>query len=71
MIVGRALSNEPLHRQDFERVLQPPARAESLPPWCYTRQDFFDRELASAFRSAWTSLGRADRVPAPGAYLHR
>ena len=62
------MANEPLDRRDFERVLRPPPRAESLPPWCYTDQDFFERELASAFRSAWASLGRADRVPAPGDY---
>jgi len=53
---------------EFERVLRPPAQAESLPPWCYTSEAFLDRELARVFRPAWTSLGRVDRVPAPGDY---
>jgi len=62
------LANEPLQRRDFEGVLQPPSRAVSLPPQCYTSRGFLETELARAFRSAWASLGRADRVPAPGDY---
>jgi phenylpropionate dioxygenase-like ring-hydroxylating dioxygenase large terminal subunit len=62
------LAGETLDRRDFERVLRPPSRAESLPVWCYTSQDFLDRELARVFRSAWASFGRADRLAAPGDY---
>ena len=52
----------------FEGVLQPPERAHSLPPGCYTSPDWLEREIACAFRPAWASLGRADRLAAPGDY---
>ncbi len=62
------MAGEILDRREFERVLRPPSRAESLPAWCYTSQDFLDRELTRVFRPAWASLGRADRLAAPGDY---
>jgi phenylpropionate dioxygenase-like ring-hydroxylating dioxygenase large terminal subunit len=62
------LADGALDKRDFERVLQPPPQAESLPPWCYTGQDFLDREIARVFHSAWASLGRADRLSSPGDY---
>ncbi len=53
---------------EFERVVLPPERAESLPPRCYTSQAFLDIEFERVLRSSWASLGRADRVAGPGTY---
>jgi phenylpropionate dioxygenase-like ring-hydroxylating dioxygenase large terminal subunit len=53
---------------EFERVVLPPERAESLPPRCYTSQGFLDIETERVLRAGWTSLGRADRVAGPGDY---
>lgn len=55
-------------KERFRRVLRPPAQAHSLPPECYVGTGWLEREIERAFRSAWASLGRADRVPAPGDY---
>jgi phenylpropionate dioxygenase-like ring-hydroxylating dioxygenase large terminal subunit len=44
------------------------ARAESLPPVCYTGRDFHETEITRVFRATWVSLGRADRVAKPGDY---
>lgn len=49
-------------------MLQPSPQAESLPPRCYTSQDFLGHEISRVFYSAWTSLGRADRISACGDY---
>ena len=57
-----------LDRRSFEPVMAPPERARSLPPWCYTARAFFEAESVRAFRSAWASVGRADRVAGPGDY---
>lgn len=62
------MADGPLDRQAFEAVLQPPLQAQSLPPGCYTSRDFLDRELTRVFRPAWCSLGRVDRLSAPGDY---
>ncbi len=53
-----------LDRRSFEPVMGPPERAQSLPPWCYTAHAFFEVESVRAFRSAWASVGRAERVAA-------
>ena len=62
------MAAETWDREAFEPVLRPPARARSLPPLCYTSADFLETERRRAFRSAWASLGRADRLSGPGAY---
>lgn len=68
-MAGSVLAEDLLESSEFERVRRPPAQAESLPPWCYTSRDFLGRELDRAFRPAWASLGRVDRVPAAGDYV--
>jgi len=57
---------DPVH---YAKVRRPLLEAETLPHWCYTSQDFFDREIARIFLRSWNFVGRADEVPNPGDYL--
>jgi choline monooxygenase len=45
------------------------ADAETLPPFCYTSDAFFRREVERIFMKAWNFIGRADRIPDPGDYF--
>src|SRR5258708_20018629 len=55
--------------QHYRRVRQTSLEAEALPPWCYTAQEFYDREVERIFRKAWNFIGRADEVAKPGDYM--
>jgi choline monooxygenase len=57
---------DPAH---YTKVSLPPVEAESLPPWCYTDEAFFAREVRDIFMRGWNFLGRVERVAAPGDYL--
>jgi choline monooxygenase len=48
---------DPLH---YRNVRRPAPAAETLPSWCYTSQEFYDREIARIFRTSWNFIGRAD-----------
>ncbi len=37
--------------RDYEQVRHLSAKVETLPPWCYTHPDFYQRELQRLFRS--------------------
>src|SRR5258706_15734657 len=50
----------------YQRVRRPALEAESLPPWCYTAPEFYDREVDRIFRKTWNFLGRVDEVAKPG-----
>ncbi len=52
--------------QLYRRVRQPTLAAEGLPPWCYTSQAFYDREVERIFRTEWNFVGRADEIAKPG-----
>ncbi len=41
----------------------------SLPPWCYTSQEFLDAEKKHVFGPHWNVLDRLDRVPNPGDFF--
>jgi choline monooxygenase len=56
-------------RGSYERVGLPIEHAETLPPWCYTSEEFFRREVERIFVPAWNFFGRADRIPNPGDYF--
>ena len=43
--------------------------AETLPPWCYTSQEWFDLEVEHIFMKYWNFIGRVDRVPNPGDFV--
>jgi len=58
----------------FEPSLYEPVRravleARHLPPWCYTTDAFYQREVESIFLKDWNFLGREDRLPNPGDYF--
>ncbi|RVU38439.1 aromatic ring-hydroxylating dioxygenase subunit alpha [Hwanghaeella grinnelliae] len=53
----------------YERVRQPLLEAETLPPWCYTSEEFLQGEVSTIFQRMWNFAGRADEVPDPGSYL--
>ncbi len=42
--------------------MRPAEAAESLPPRCYSSQDFLDLEIERLFRRGWHCVGRADRL---------
>jgi choline monooxygenase len=56
---------DPLH---YRNVRRPAPAAETLPSWCYTSQEFYDREIARIFRTSWNFIGRADEIARPGDY---
>jgi choline monooxygenase len=53
----------------YKNVRKPLLEAETLPPWCYLSQEFYDREVGRMFRKTWNFLGRADEIPNPGDYM--
>ena len=53
----------------YAAVRRPLLEAETLPPWCYTSDAFYRREVARIFRKSWNFLGSADRIPNPGDYF--
>lgn len=53
----------------YKNVRKPLLEAETLPPWCYTSQEFYDREVDRVFRKTWNFLGRTDEIPNPGDYM--
>lgn len=57
---------DPAH---YERARLPLLDAETLPPWCYTSEQFFDREVDRIFKRTWNFLGREDEIANPGDYV--
>lgn len=53
----------------YEQVRRLPAEAETLPPWCYTHRDFYQRELQRLFRRSWNCVGRVERLPHAGDFV--
>jgi phenylpropionate dioxygenase-like ring-hydroxylating dioxygenase large terminal subunit len=52
------------------RAVRGPLRdAETLPPACYTSQEFYQREVSEIFLKSWNLVGRADYVKKPGDYF--
>jgi choline monooxygenase len=59
---------DPAH---YARVRLPATdpKARSLPPWCYTAPEFFQREVDRVFMKCWNLIGRVERVTNPGDYV--
>jgi phenylpropionate dioxygenase-like ring-hydroxylating dioxygenase large terminal subunit len=53
----------------YAAVRKPLLQAETLPPWCYTSDVFYRREVERIWRKAWNFLGHVDQVSKPGDYL--
>ena len=57
---------DPRHYTDVRRPL---LQATSLPPWCYTSEPFYAREVERIFRRGWHLVGRVDEIAGPGDYV--
>lgn len=53
----------------FEKVRLPLAESETLPPWCYTSEEFYKIEVEHLFMKVWNFIGRADHIPNPGDFF--
>ncbi|WP_415949980.1 aromatic ring-hydroxylating oxygenase subunit alpha [Streptomyces sp. KLOTTS4A1] len=53
----------------YARTRLPRERAETLPHWVYSDQEWFEREMAAMFRPAWHFAGLASSVPNPGDFF--
>ena len=53
----------------YAAVRWPLLDAETLPPWCYTSEAFYRREVARIWHKAWNFIGTADRLRDPGDYF--
>jgi len=53
----------------YAKVRQPVLAAETLPAWCYTSREFYEREVERVFRRVWNFVGRADEIPQPGDFM--
>src|SRR5262249_7036633 len=53
----------------YEAVRRPLLDAETMPPWCYTSELFYQREVERIFHKVWNFLGAADRLRRPGDYF--
>ncbi len=56
----------PLNPELFEKARQPFADAETLPPWAYHSEAFYQQEVEHIFMKVWNFIGRADHIPNPG-----
>jgi choline monooxygenase len=53
----------------YEAVRRPLSNAETMPPWCYTSESFYRREVERIFRKVWNFIGTADQIRDPGDYF--
>ena len=53
----------------YAQVRLPFLEASTLPPWCYTSEEFYQREVDRIFRRSWNFVGREDQIPHPGDYF--
>lgn len=53
----------------YAGVRKPLAEATTLPPWAYTSEEFYRREVETIWMKEWNFFGRADRIPNPGDYF--
>jgi choline monooxygenase len=53
----------------YDGIRRPLDQAETLPPQCYTSEEFFRREVESIFLKVWNLVGREDYVKEPGGFI--
>jgi phenylpropionate dioxygenase-like ring-hydroxylating dioxygenase large terminal subunit len=59
----------PLPIDDFDVSVHDGPGALTLPPECYTSQEFWEFEKEAIFFREWLCLGRAELIPKPGDYF--
>jgi phenylpropionate dioxygenase-like ring-hydroxylating dioxygenase large terminal subunit len=52
----------------FEAIRKPLLEASTLPPYCYTDESFFKREIDSIFLRHWQFVGHQDQIADAGQY---
>ncbi len=57
---------DPAH---YTATRRPLLEAETLPPWCYTSEAFYEREVERIFRKVWNFIGHVSQVATPGDYF--
>jgi choline monooxygenase len=57
---------DPAH---YAATRRPLLEAETLPPWCYTSETFYHREVERIFRKVWNFVGHVSQVASPGDYF--
>lgn len=53
----------------YANARRPLARAETLPSFCYTSDEFYKAEVESIFTKTWNFAGRVDEIPNSGDYM--
>ena len=53
----------------YQGIRRPIETAETLPPDCYTSEEFYRREVDRIFLKVWNLVGRVDYVAKPGDYF--
>ena len=53
----------------YDATRRPLLEAETLPPWCYTSEAFYQREVERIFRKVWNFVGHVSQIAAPGDYF--
>ena len=55
--------------QAIEAVRKPLTQASTLPPGCYTTEEWYEREIEAIWLREWVCVGRADQIPKPGDFF--
>jgi choline monooxygenase len=53
----------------YDATRRPLLEAETLPPWCYTSETFYQREVDRIFRRVWNFVGHVSQISGPGDYF--
>ena len=56
-------------RSQYDTVFKPVEEAETLPPWCYSSEEFYQAEVKNLFMNTWNFFGHVDQVKEPGDYI--
>lgn len=54
---------------DLKRSYKPLLDASTLPPICYTSEEWYRLEVDNIFMKEWLCVGRIDQIPNPGDYF--
>ena len=68
-VIGSLSPQELFDPERYSAVRKPLLEASTLPPWCYTDERFFAREVERIFQRCWHFVGREDELAEPGDYL--
>ena len=61
--------SHPFDPRRFEEVRKPLDQASTMPPWVYTSDEFYRREVDRIFMKVWNYVGHASQLSQPGDYF--